>query len=42
MEAEDKTVRQMLLSGEINDHTAQKLFQELTLGQARLGPARKA
>lgn len=36
MQAEGDRLRQMLLSGEINDHTAQRLFQELTLSQATL------
>lgn len=36
MEAEGRKLRQMLHDGTINDHTAQRLFQELTLMQASL------
>jgi len=41
IQAEGDRLRQMLLSGEINDHTAQRLFQEITLNQATLAAAQK-
>jgi len=41
LQAEGDRLRQMLLSGEINDHTAQRLFEELTLAQAALAAKRR-
>lgn len=41
IDEEGKILRQMLLAGDINDHTAQKLFQELTLNQAQLAARKK-
>lgn len=38
---EGQTLREMLAAGEINDHTAQKLFQELTLSEAALSTRKK-
>lgn len=40
-DAEGDAVRKMLMAGEINDHTAHQLFQELTLAQAVIAMKRK-
>lgn len=41
LDAEGAKLRQMLMDGAINDHTAQRLFQELTLSQATIAARRK-
>ncbi|MGB3502316.1 MAG: Na+/H+ antiporter [Mesorhizobium sp.] len=41
-EAEQEALRAMLMRGEINDHTTQRLYQELTLDQATLATKTRA
>ncbi len=41
-EAESEQLRKMLMNGEINDHTIQALFREITLGQATIDSKHKA